>query len=73
MSFSELQFAKSSAVYLLRTSRNHNSVLKISQATIPVVSSVTDFRVNTTKLPTSRDRIFYGEPLTLQGIISWEF
>jgi iron complex outermembrane receptor protein len=46
-SLSELQLGKSSAVYLLRTPRNQNSVSQISQATTPVVS-VTDVKVNTT-------------------------
>ncbi|MEH2279435.1 MAG: TonB-dependent siderophore receptor [Nostoc sp.] len=46
-SLSELQFAKSSAAYLLRTPRNQNSVSQISQATTNVVS-VTDVKVNTT-------------------------
>ncbi|WP_375491985.1 TonB-dependent siderophore receptor [uncultured Nostoc sp.] len=46
-SLSELQFAKSSAVYLLRTPRNQNSVSQISQATTPIVS-VTDVKLNTT-------------------------
>ncbi|MHC5769084.1 MAG: TonB-dependent siderophore receptor [Nostoc sp.] len=46
-SLSELQFGKSSAVYLLRTPRNQNSVFQISQATTNVVS-VTDVKVNNT-------------------------
>ncbi|MEH1887497.1 MULTISPECIES: hypothetical protein [unclassified Nostoc] len=46
-SLNELQFGKSSAVYLLRTPRNQNSVSQISQAITPVVS-VTDVKVNTT-------------------------
>ncbi|WDD36548.1 TonB-dependent siderophore receptor (plasmid) [Nostoc sp. UHCC 0926] len=46
-SLSELQFAKSSAAYLLRTPRNQNSVSQISQATTNVVS-VTDVKVNNT-------------------------
>ncbi|MHC5861678.1 TonB-dependent siderophore receptor [Nostoc sp.] len=45
-SLSDLQFGKSSAVYLLRTPRQ-NSVSQISQATTSVVS-VTDVKVNTT-------------------------
>ncbi|MEH2058197.1 MAG: TonB-dependent siderophore receptor [Nostoc sp.] len=46
-SLRKLQFGKSSAVYLLRTPRNQNSVSQISQATTPVVS-VTDVKVNNT-------------------------
>lgn len=46
-SLSELQFAKSSAAYLLRTPRNQNSVSQISQATTNLVS-VTDVKVNNT-------------------------
>ncbi|MEH2336464.1 TonB-dependent siderophore receptor [Nostoc sp.] len=44
LSLNELQFAKSSAAYLLKTPRNQNSVSQISQATTNVVS-VTDVKV----------------------------
>ncbi|QKQ75146.1 TonB-dependent siderophore receptor [Nostoc sp. TCL240-02] len=46
-SLNELQFGKSSAVYLLRTPKNQNSISQISQATTNVVS-VTDVKLNTT-------------------------
>ena len=46
-SLNEVQSAKTSANYLLRTPRNQNFVPQISQATIDVVS-VTDVQVNTT-------------------------
>jgi iron complex outermembrane receptor protein len=46
-SLSEVQFGKTSAVYLLRTPRNQNYVSQVSPAKTPVVS-VTDVKLNTT-------------------------
>jgi iron complex outermembrane receptor protein len=46
-SLSEVQFGKTSAVYLFRTPRNQNYVSQVSPAKTPVVS-VTDVKLNTT-------------------------